>query len=300
MINALKRWLPEPLRARIRQNNVWRRRYDRRHAQELATGSKRLDLCAAQIAHLLQLAKSPRLEGKVCLEVGCGWILTHALVCHLLGAKKVIASDVAPMAHPSYIRTAVRQAVPYIVRDVLSPFCEHSEIRRRLDHLLSIDVFTFEVLEELGIEYVGAIDLAERRLDIGVDFIYSLSVLEHVPAEDVPALLRNLAADLEPGGAMIHAIHLEDHRDIQNRPFSFLAAPAASYGRHLQTEHGNRIRRSEWRRLFDQVADLESRFIYEFSRRDKALPERIDTSIAHEGEADLRISHLGVHGIKAG
>ncbi len=298
MIQALKRWLPESLRARVRQTKVWRRRYDRRHALELATGSKRLDLCAAQIAHLFHLAEPPPLQGKVCLEVGCGWILTHAIVCHLLGAEKVIASDVAPMAHPSYIRTAVRRAVPYIVRDVLSPFCDHGEIRRRLDHLLSIDVFTFEILEELGIEYVGSIDLARRRLDVGVDFIYSLSVLEHVPVEDLPALLRNLTADLEPGGTMIHAIHLEDHRDIRNRPFPFLAEPASGYGRDQQTEHGNRIRRSEWRRLFDQVAGLESRFIYQFSRRDKELPDRIDPQVAHQGEADLRISHLGVYGTK--
>ena len=297
-MSPLKALVPDGLRQRVRESGWWRRRYNRRHAVELASTSKRLDLCSAQMAHMFHLADHPPLTGKTCLEVGCGWILTHALVCHLMGAEKVIASDVEAMAKPSFIPVAVRGAVQYIVRDVLSPFAPHPEIRRRLERLVEIEDWDFDVLSGLGIEYVAPIDLAQERLGRPVDFIYSLSVLEHVPVDDVEPLLRNMVADLTPGGTMVHAIHLEDHRDIQGAPFPFLAEEGARYGRTQQSEHGNRIRRSGWRRTLDALDDFEWRFLYEFSRLDKPLPERIDPTVEHEGEDDLRVSHVGVYGVK--
>lgn len=301
--SALKGVIPESLRSRVRQSGFWRRRYNRQHAEDLARSSKRLDICAAQMAHLLHLAhpkgfETPPLAGKTCLEIGCGWILTHALVCHLLGAKKVIATDIESMAGPQYLPLAIENAVQYLVRDVLSPFEEHSAIRRRLEHLRHLPSHDLESLEQLGIEYVAPIDWAKERLGRPVDFIYSLSVLEHVPVDDLPALLHHLGSDLSPGGQMIHAIHLEDHRDIQNHPFPFLALPDAEFGRQEQTDHGNRLRRSAWRRLFDREPTLESRFLYEFARTDKPLPVEIDASVEHEGEEDLRISHLGVLSVR--
>lgn len=297
-MNPLKRLIPPAVRAKVRDNPLWRRRYNRRHAVELATTSKRLDLCSSQIAHMFHLADHPSLEGKVCMEIGSGWILSHALVCHLLGASKVLCTDVEAIVRPSYIPIAVRSAVHYIVRDVLSPFAEHADIRARLQHLASLEHFDLQVLAGLGIEYVAPVDLAQRPLGREVDFIYSLSVLEHVPVDDIAPLLANLVQDLSVGGTMVHAIHLEDHRDIQNQPFPFLAEDGKGYGRREQTVHGNRIRRSRWRRHFDALEAFDWRFIYQFSRRDKPLPSHIDAAVEHEGEDDLRISHIGVYGVK--
>lgn len=300
MKQTLKKMIPESIRDRVRSSALWRRRYNRRHAVELGTTSKRLDLCSAQMAHMLHLANHPPLTGKVCLEVGSGWILTHALVCHLLGAEKVITTDIEAMAKPEFLPVAVRSAVPYIVRDVLSPFAPHHEIRTRLDRLLRIEHFDFDVLAQLGIEYVAPVDLARKVFDRKVDFIYSLSVFEHVPVNDIPSLLKNLVATLNTGGTMVHAIHLEDHRGIAEAPFPFLGEAADAYGPEQQTLHGNRVRRSEWRRLFGEVKNFDSRFLYEFSRLDKPLPEHIDDAVVFEDEEDLRVSHVGVYGIKTG
>jgi hypothetical protein len=59
----------------------------------------------------------------------------------------------------------------------------------------------------------------------------------------VPLLLNNIHADLNPGGTMIHSIHLEDHRDIKNDPFGFLAIPSNDYPASLQSARGNRSER---------------------------------------------------------
>jgi len=235
---------------------------------------------------------------KVCLEIGSGWVLSHAVIFHLLGAKKVIATDILPLAQSQSLSDAIHKAVPSVVRDILSPFCEHSEIRARLANLLSIDRWTSDTLNRIGIEYIAPIDLAKNRLNIPADLVYSLSVLEYVPVDDISPLLENLTSDLRRGGIMIHCIHLEDHRDILNHPFAFYSESEESFSRNARGEWVNRIRKSQWREFFNNVKGLDYRFIYEWSRRDKDIPTVIDPSISHEGEDDLRISHIGVLGIK--
>lgn len=294
MRSHFTRMIPESIKRRVGES----RYYNKRVAKELARSSKRLDLCAAQIAHVFHLSGSPSVRDKVCLEVGSGWVLSHAVILHLLGARKVIATDILPLAQPSSLSEAIHKAVPYIVRDTLSPFCEHSEIRARLDNLLSINKFTFGVLNRMGIEYIAPIDFARNRLNIPIDLVYSLSVLEYVPVDDIPRLLENLTRDLQRGGIMIHCIHLEADRGVLNNPFAFYSEPKESFSESAPSRRVNRIRSSQWREFFNKVKDLDYQFIYEWSRRDKDLPTIIDPSISHEGEDDLRISHIGVLGIK--
>jgi cyclopropane fatty-acyl-phospholipid synthase-like methyltransferase len=292
MANSIKQLLQDLAPVAVK-NAVKRSSYfEVKSARRLAATSKRIDICSAQIAHFFHLASHRPVRDLVCLEVGSGWVLTHALVFHLLGAKKVIATDIDPHAHPSVLRDAVKHAVAPLPRDVLAPFADHSFIRERFDNLLSIRKFDFEVLKSLGIEYVSPVDLARKKLDTKVDFIYSLSVMEHVPCDDVAPLLANLAEMLSPGGTMLHAIHLEDHRDFGD-PFAFLSIPADSYPRRLQTNRGNRLRGSEWNRLFSQIPGTSTKTLYTYHRRDRALPREIDGSVRHVDEEDLRVSHVG-------
>jgi hypothetical protein len=280
--------LPEPVKARLRPY------LDQWKARKLAATTKRVDICATQLAHVLSLADCPPLAGSTCLEIGSGWVLSHAIVCHLLGAKRILASDIAPIAHPEYLSVAIGRCIPSVVRDILSPYEEHGLLRSRLQHLRSIRHFDFEVLRELGIEYVAPVDIAKQPLGVPFDFVYSNSVLEHVPCEDVPALLDNLLRDLSPGGTMIHSIHLEDHYDIDDHPFDFLSLSKNAYPRWRQTNTGNRIRASAWDQFFRKIGNSQSRFIYSFSRADVDLPRHIDESIEYRDELDLRTTHLGV------
>ncbi len=83
-----------------------------------------------------------------------------------------------------------------------------------------------------------------------MDFIFSNAVLEHVPTSDVIPLLKNLEKDLTPNGVMIHCIHLEDHKDTETAPFDFFSAPEKTFGPEMQGIMGNRIRASEWMKIF--------------------------------------------------
>ena len=293
MQGLISQILPNALKQKIRQSKS---NYEtHRSAIRLASSSKRIDICAAQFAHNFHLSKHPSIEGKICLEIGAGWVLTHAVVCYLLGAKRVIATDIVPCARPDTISLALRDAIAYMPRDILAPFSDHSRIRERFNRLLSISQFSFDTLKELGIEYQSPLDFATEKVNTPVDFIYSYSVLEHVPHDDVPALLNNLVESLNQGGTMIHCIHLEDHKDINSYPFDFLNIPENQYTRKLQSDRGNRIRFSQWRMLFGNLKGTNTDFIYSYSRQDKAIPESIDRSISYHDSQDLRTSHMGVY-----
>lgn len=291
MKKVIVRLLPDAVKKRVRSSG-W---YASLLASRQASGKRRIDLSAAEFARYLHLSKQAPLAGKTCLEIGSGWVPSHALVCHLLGARKVIATDIAPLAHPEFLWKALHSSIPWVVRDVLSPFEEHSLIRCRLNNLLSIRRFDFKVLKDLGIEYVSPIDFAKNRLHEPVDFIYSFAVLQLIPREDIVAVLSNIAADLNPGGTMLHGIHLEDSQEQDDRPFDFLAVPSEEYSSAAVAFRGNRIRKSGWESLFSAVPDVDSEFIFLAKREDKELPSHIDPLIEYEDEDDLRISHIGVY-----
>jgi hypothetical protein len=293
VIVGVARVLPSPIHRRLRSMARVRRLRDRITARSLANGSKRLDLAAAQVAQLLHLSDVPSVEGRVCLELGSGWVLTHALVMHLLGATRIIATDLEAVAHLGVIRRAVHAADEAAVRDILAPFSSHSAVRERLATLRTIRTFDRQALAGLGIDYRAPIDLAVDRINEPIDLVYSFSVLEHVSIESLPLLLANVTADLRPGGVMLHAVHLEDHLD-STRPFAFLGTRSVPFDADLQASRGNRLRGSELLRTFNDVPDLEASLLYAWQRTDRPLPDSLDPAITFTDEADLRTSHVGI------
>jgi len=280
--------------SKVNSVTISRRLIGRFQAHRLATTSKRLDICAAQFAFVLHAAGIRSIKGWRCLEVGSGWVLTHSVIMYLLGASAILGTDLEPLAHPESLRSAIHASVKSVVRDILAPYEDHSQLRTRLDNLISTRRFSFRTLAKLGINYVAPFDPTTHQLPGEYDFVYSNAVLEHVPAEDLRPLLQNLVASVAPGGIMIHCIHLEDHHDIERAPLAFLAADARHFGRGVQASRGNRVRSSGWRRIFASLTGVQWRIIYEWHRKDVALPPRVDPSIAYTDEEDLRASHIGV------
>lgn len=295
---SLRTTIETAAKDRIRRLPAYQQAYNWRHARQLATRGKRLDVCAAEVAqYLLQAGRGgTSLNGAVCLEVGSGWLLTHSLVFHLLGASKVYATDVEPLLQPASISQALAASVDWAIVDSLCPFDDRSAIEQRLERLLAVDRFSPEQLRELSIEYVAPIDLARDPLPGSepLDLVFSKSVLEHVPVDDVEPLLRGLTGRLSPTGMMFHLIHLVDHRDLRHDPFAFLALDGRSYPPDLQTRWGNRIRASRWLDLFGGVDGIDTEVVFEWSDARSPLPDHIDPLVSHQGEADLRVTHLGV------
>jgi hypothetical protein len=216
----------------------------------------------------------------------------------LLGAKKVYATDIAPLLDPKWIRDSVLNSVDYIIWDCLARFEDYEAVRERFNKLLAIDNFSLEALKNIGVEYIAPFDLAKEPLNIKADFVFSKSVLEHVPINDVLPLLRNVVSDLSPDGKMFHLIHLEDHKDSNNEPFAFLSEPESTYSKEMQSSRGNRIRRSHWEKIFANIDELNYQFVFEWSRKSQNLPAHIDSSIQYIDEDDLKVTHIGLFGMK--
>ena len=299
MKNLVTSLIDERTKSIIKSFELYQVLYNKMHSNELAVAGKRLDICANEIAiYLLQSGKEKYvLRDKICLEIGSGWLLTHSLVFYLLGAKKVYATDVCPLLQPENIFKAVCKSVDWSILDSLSTFEDREIIHLRLKKLLSFKNLSLEVLQDLGIEYIAPIDLSQKLPGSEkIDFIFSKSVLEHVPIDDVVPLLENLVSSLSEDGFMFHLIHLVDHKNSDEKPFDFFVYQQEAYSRELQSRWGNRIRRSQWKNIFANLKHLDFKFVFEWSCRDRELPEKIDSSIQYIDEEDLRISHIGVVG----
>lgn len=299
MKKLIKNILDRRTKSIIQSTDLYQSLYNKIHSSKLAVSGKRLDICANEIAiYLLQCGKDKYvLRDKVCLEVGSGWLLTHSLVFYLLGAKKVYATDLSPLLQPENIFQAVSKSVNWVILDSLSTFEDREMVRLRLNKLLSFKKITKEILKDLGIEYIAPIDLSQQLpTKEKIDFVFSKSVLEHVPVDDVVPLLENLVSSLSEDGFMFHLIHLLDHNNMAEKPFDFFIYKGEAYSRELQSNWGNRIRRSQWKEIFSKLKYLDYKFIFEWSCKDRELPQQIDSSIQYIDEEDLRISHIGVVG----
>jgi hypothetical protein len=258
---------------------------------DLAKKSKSIDRCAAQILFLFNKAKIDSIKGKVCMEIGAGFVLSHAIVMYLMGAKKVYVTDYNPLAYPKALKYALNSSEHSLIRDILSQFEDHQTIRERLELLNSVDEFSFEFLKSIGIEYVSPFDFSKGIFKEKVDFIYSLSVLEHFTINYIESNLLNLKNSLNFHGIMIHAVHLEDHSYFdKNKPFEFLKVDSSKYQEFESINRGNRLRKSQWEAIFKNL-EFEYEFIYEFERKCR-LPEKIDEQFMKLD--NIYTSHFGV------
>jgi len=294
MRGSFGRFIPDPIKVLAQKNQI----YNQFVAKRLARRARRLDLCAAQFAHLLHRMPGLSLENARCLEIGSGWVLTHTLVCYLLGAQTVTTTDILPLAQPRYLRDAVRGSDASLVREVLSPYSPYEQVRRRLSRIQSMDRFSFPSLGELGISYLAPFDIAKEPLPGMFDIIYSFDVLEHVQPQDLVVFLTNLSRSLAPTGCMVHSIHTEDHRDSKGDPFAFLSESQESYPDTTRMLRGNRLRRNEWISIFQQIPEIKFTILYEWYRHDRHVPDRIDPSVNATDDTDLRIAYLGIMGTR--
>jgi SAM-dependent methyltransferase len=257
-------------------------------ARRLATGAKRLDLISTQVADSMAWGGVERLSGARCLEFGSGHLLSEALVYHLAGAQEVVSVDYFPILQSAEVSVACRGADPEKIVAALGRFDTPENVRARLRNLLRRKDWSLEGLAELGISYIAPFDAAQGPLDRTFDVITSTSVLEHVPIGAASPIISNLFAMLRPDGAMIHRIHVEDHRDFHREPFAFLAADT-DWTEADCDRRGNRLRPTDWQRIAGQ---LEPAFVTTkiLPGDPSKLPATIDPSLGAYDVKDLSAS----------
>ncbi len=255
-------------------------------ARDHARGKKRLDRVALALASTMRDAGVTSLRGLSCLEFGAGYVPSEVLVFHLLGARRVMATDYNAIAQLPQLAVAARAANRADTLAILAPFADGVDIEQRLDEILKGDTKNF-------IAYAAPHDMSTAPILPAFDFIHSVSVFEHLPVPRVPPILDNLARSLAAGGRMISEIDLRDHRDLDNAPLAFLA-PGNDYDPVRDADlRGNRLMRGEWLALFGAQPDLATRPIYEKNMERRFLP----AGFSGNGD-DALVSWLGLLSVR--
>ncbi len=210
------------------------------------------------VSRIYEAGCSPVLDGQICVDFGCGFLMSDAVVMRLLGAERSYAVDFNPIVGWAGLRRllsgidieALAAAAPASVdvQGVRSRASELGSAARAAD--------LGSALKERGIEYLAPFDATAEPFPEPVHLIYSASTLEHVPIEAASSVLAALSEALTDGGAMIHAINLQDHRDMRMDPFGFLRDGDGYDSSKDFDARGNRLRPSDWRTLFEAQPDL--------------------------------------------
>jgi hypothetical protein len=162
------------------------------------------------------------------LEIGAGRDLAMPLSLRRAGIPLVIASDISRLARIELINSASSR-------------------------LFGRTFAGFDDLEQFGIIYCAPHVVSAA--DDPVDCSCSNEVLEHVPADRLPDLLKALRA--VTSGLTIHTIDYSDHYARSDRSLSranFLRYPSSTW-RWFNSgkQHVNRLRHSDYVRLFREA-----------------------------------------------
>lgn len=257
-------------------------------ARHYARSSKRLDVVAGYLLPRLLRHGVRSLKGQRVLEFGVGHLMSEPMVVWLAGASSVSACDYFPILQPQMIADTVRHADRNALESTFAAYGAAESFAARFPALERIGRDGLSDLAALGLSYHAPVDHAWPQPSLGsFDLIHSISVLEHVPAARAGDILANLYASLGPGGRMLHAIHMEDHRDFVNAPFAFLASDT-DFTPDQADDRGNRLRASDWLQLARVLPGAEVTML-EPARRDPALlPARLGPEFA-DRERDMLV-----------
>lgn len=223
-------------------------------------------------------------------EFGSGWDLHLPVAFFASGVRKQITIDVRRHARVADIRDVIER-LPGLLDEVAQAQLASVPIPATDD----LDAF----LEAFGIEYRAPADARATGLSgESVDCVTSTSVLEHVPAHDIEAILTECWRILRPGGVCSFIIDLDDHFSRYDK-----SIPANNFLRYAPRRwslfnpgvaYQNRLRYPDYRDLFDR-SDFE--VVFDFHRASgfkRLAPQELHEDFRHYSAADIAVSYAHV------
>ncbi len=218
---------------------------------------------------ILANGRSPR--GADFFEVGTGWRLNTPIACWLCGARRILTMDLNP-----YLRFfLVKEDLLYIQQNqdrLLSWLrCEYGDLldESRWRKLVEHRPTSIADLSDLcGITYQSPADARRTACRThSIDFHVSCNVFEHIPPDDLRAILIEANRVTKPTGLLLHRVDHTDHfshSDARLSPIHFLQYTDAEWGRYAGGRYAyvNRLREDDYACLFkecgQQIRDVHS------------------------------------------
>ncbi|HET7435522.1 MAG TPA: class I SAM-dependent methyltransferase [Thermoanaerobaculia bacterium] len=213
---------------------------------------------AARIIDLLAMQQRS-VEGRTILEVGTGRSLGLPLGFWLCGAERLVTVDLNPLLSDAMVRSdlAKLRAKPEELRAIFGTRAD-ARFEDRLARLLTAQSLA-DVLRIANIEYLAPADASALRLSDGsIDYHVSFTVLEHIPADVLRAILVEGRRLLRADGLFAHMVDLSDHfahADRSINGINFLRFTEREWQHYAGNRfmYMNRLRVHEVLQIFEQA-----------------------------------------------
>lgn len=231
--------------------------------------------------HIRRAFPDGRLDGKTVLEIGPGDSLASAVAARAHGAAQTLLVDAGAFASRDVdLYRAMADALA--ARDLAAPDLTDAQTLE--------DVLTRCSARYLTTGVEAFADLA----DGSVDLIWSHSVLEHIPLQQLPRLMAEMRRVLKPDGRMSHNIDFQDHLSHGLNSLRFSEAVWESPTMRNAGFYTNRVRARTMHDLIRQAGfDL---IVEDFGRWPEPPLARRDLDPAFrdltDDELSIRTSHL--------
>ena len=171
---------------------------------------------------------------RVLMEIGTGWLPVLPLCFALAGARRIHTFDLRRHMRSGAVAEVLRHLGRHL--DALAQASQQPEPEVRARHAwLSEALDDASILARAGIAYHAPADATATGLAEGeVALVFSNSVLEHVPAEGVSAMMRESDRILAADGLALHSVNCGDHYAYFDRsitPMNYLRFDARQWRR---------------------------------------------------------------------
>jgi SAM-dependent methyltransferase len=215
----------------------------------------------------LRIARQYGLAGETlrAFEFGAGRYLLKLLLLSLYGWNHQVALDLRPLANVQLLNEAIarlrdRSAIVGAISKDPRPIGSLDELRRHY-----------------GISYSAPADARATGLaDGSIELVSSTDVLEHIPREDLRAIVRESYRILAPGGLAVHTVNYMDHFAAIDRNISvynFLRYSEGAWRKYNSFIHyQNRMRHREYVELFAEAG-------FEVLEVNREMPSESDLAV---------------------
>ena len=184
-----------------------------------------------------ELASLNRSFRGIILEIGSGWFPTIPLMLAMDGAKHIYMTDLNPHMDDLTFQATV---------DYLRRYRSESEFFTAINSL-----------DDLPATYLAPFNIDQLDHN-SIDYIFSRTVLEHIPPKEIVELLSALRPKLASGGLMVHLIDNSDHLEFADKSISRINFLTWSKRKHsfvnsLIAGGENRLRHHEYPPIFRQA-----------------------------------------------
>jgi cyclopropane fatty-acyl-phospholipid synthase-like methyltransferase len=150
-------------------------------------------------------------QGRTMLEIGTGWTPVLPLCFALAGARQIHSVDLNRHLAPASVPATLRRLQDHLAALAAATRQEETTVRARYDHVIA-GRGPVEMLQRAGIHYHAPADARNTELDdASIDLVFSNSVLEHVDAAVLGALMRESRRVVSVDGLVLHSINCGDH-----------------------------------------------------------------------------------------